>query len=294
MQEITLDFSTFTPTRPKLSEEQRQARDSKGSTMVIACPGAGKTEVVIQRVEKNLQEGVRTLVLLFSRAAAEEVRDRCPTANAHTIHSYCWSKVGWKNNYSDLLYRFIFSEPKESYDEVIIDEAQDLTPLQMDVIFSIPKASVFAVGDPYQSIYIGEWARSIFDAPSLGLKSFEYLSKVCRRELTITGSRRSTQDILDLLNNIYPRDLQSVTVKGLDTTAVIARTHTKLRQCSDLLQTMEISHTLYKQRRKVSAEPSKEVFGHKPKIDLLVAHHCKGKQYNRVFIHAGILFHLRK
>lgn len=294
MQEVVLDFSALTPTRPDLSDEQRKARDAEGNTIVIACPGAGKTEVVIQRVEQNTKQNIETLVLVFSRAAAGEVRERCPTANIHTIHSYCHSVVGWKDDYPDLLYRFILHEPKEHFDEVIIDEAQDLTPLQMDVIFSIPKDSLFAVGDPYQAIYIGEWARTYFDAPSLGLRSFEYLSKICKKELTITGSRRSTPEILDILNLIYPRNLKSIVVKELDTTAVITRNHNKLRQCSDLLNALEIPHILYKQRRKDITESRKQIFGDSPKLELLVAHHCKGKQYRNVLIHDWNTFSLEE
>jgi len=282
--EILLDFSPFV--RPKLNPEQKLARDSKVGTLVTAPPGWGKTEVIIQRTENNVQAGIKTLVLVFSRRARKEILRRCPAARTYTFHGYCLGIVGWKNNYPDLLYRFILHEPKEHFDEVIVDECQDLSPLQMDVLRAIPKDSLFAVGDPYQSIYIGDWARSYFDGSALGIKAFDYLAKMCKKELTMTGCRRCTQDILNLLEGIYPRNLKSLYVKPLNQIAVIARSHRKLKECSDFLNANGISHTLYRQRNKNGPEPRKEQFGTTPdKTELLIAHHCKGAQYKAGIIH---------
>lgn len=83
------------------NERQQQAIDIlKGSVMLLAGPGTGKTFTVIQRIEKMLTSGVEPssiLCLTFSDAAAGEMRQRlikkmgvkASSLDIYTYHSFC-------------------------------------------------------------------------------------------------------------------------------------------------------------------------------------------------------------
>ena len=83
------------------NERQQQAIDIlKGSVMLLAGPGTGKTFTVIQRIEKMLLQGVEPsciLCLTFSDAAASEMRQRlikkmgviASSVDIYTYHSFC-------------------------------------------------------------------------------------------------------------------------------------------------------------------------------------------------------------
>jgi DNA helicase-2/ATP-dependent DNA helicase PcrA len=64
----------------KLSKEQRAAAKSlTGSHLLIACPGAGKTSVLLERVENLINSGVnpeKILTITFSKTAATELENR--------------------------------------------------------------------------------------------------------------------------------------------------------------------------------------------------------------------------
>lgn len=85
----------------KPNEKQQQAIDIvKGSVMLLAGPGTGKTFTVINRIEKMLSDGVNPasiLCLTFSDAAASEMRQRlikkmgvkASGVDIYTYHSFC-------------------------------------------------------------------------------------------------------------------------------------------------------------------------------------------------------------
>lgn len=279
-EEFVLDLSKI-GVIPQLGKEQLEARDSIGNTLVIACPGAGKTEVATQRGEISSKADKKILALMFSRSARKVFQSRVQEAEVSTIHSYCLGVVGWKQNYADLLYRFILKEPKEEFDEVIVDELQDISPLQLDAILSIPKKSLFAVGDPNQSIYIGSWAGSYLDSPAMGARVFDKLASSCN-VMYIHGNRRSNQHVVDLLNGIKPTEMVSLGPKELDTTVVLSRTREEVRSLSTLLMKMEVPH-------KIRVNTDREAdfvdsYGESPKLDLMVMHTSKGREFKRVFI----------
>jgi len=283
MQTAIIDFSRLTSAGPvpTLTEEQSIARDTPGNVLCIAVPGAGKTEVCTQRGEQNEAKGLRTLSIQHTRAGRDEYKLRVPNAEVFTIHQYCKNSVGWKHDYADLLYRFVISENKEVFDEVILDEVQDVSPLQLDVIYSIPKKTLFAVGDPHQSIYTGDWAKTYFDSPAMGERIFDKLAKVCTvRE--IHGNRRSTQHIVSILEKIRPREMEPRGPKLLDTTAILARRHRDLKEVRNFLESYSIPYTI--RVPSDEEEPQYITFGTNPKLHLMVMHQCKGKQFKEVYI----------
>lgn len=81
-----------------LTENQKQAVEHReGAALVCACPGSGKTAVLVERVKGLIAEGVmpeRILLLTFSRSAVENLVSRIKrgekgTPHISTIHSLC-------------------------------------------------------------------------------------------------------------------------------------------------------------------------------------------------------------
>ena len=80
---LNLDFGTEkAESQPKIkpNERQKEAIDTiKGSVMLLAGPGTGKTFTLIERIKNMLNKGVlpsEILCLTFSEAASSEMKTR--------------------------------------------------------------------------------------------------------------------------------------------------------------------------------------------------------------------------
>ncbi len=82
-----------------LSDRQKEAVNSiEGQTMVLSCPGSGKTTVIIERALVMVGAGIdpRTmLTITFTKAAADEMKARFSkksraAVNFSTIHAFCY------------------------------------------------------------------------------------------------------------------------------------------------------------------------------------------------------------
>lgn len=68
------------PSDYQLTEEQLHAIDSNENMVITACPGSGKTTVIVEKIRKELNElpsyqGV--IGITFTQKAAKELKDRC-------------------------------------------------------------------------------------------------------------------------------------------------------------------------------------------------------------------------
>lgn len=87
------------------SEEQNAALNAgPGPVLILAGPGAGKTRVLIGRLQRLLEEGARPqdlLAVTFTRRAAGELRERLSAALPHlsrlpqcdTLHGLAWGEL---------------------------------------------------------------------------------------------------------------------------------------------------------------------------------------------------------
>ena len=98
----TRDTPTPEPASPTFSAEQQIALDAgPHPVLVLAGPGAGKTRVLVGRLQRLLSQGTapeHLLALTFTRRAAAEMRDRlagdtaeAPLPRCDTLHGYAWS-----------------------------------------------------------------------------------------------------------------------------------------------------------------------------------------------------------
>jgi len=260
----------------ELDEEQEEVVSGAGSTLCISGPGSGKTRVLTEKARRVFNSGDSLLCLTFTRSAAREMSSRVPGIPAATIHSFCCGLVGWKDEwkYQGLLWRAMMMKDKPKFDWVLLDEVQDLNPEEMDVALSLVGDKVFAVGDPYQSIYGFQGA--------LGPTILHVLKSIGCKPMELHNNYRSCGTIVDKLNKIYDRKLVSRSVKDTGNAAILCRTNDDVFLVSNYLKGQGISHTL-----RLSVEyaevKEKEVLG-ESNLRVMTIHQSKGLEFDKVVL----------
>lgn len=121
----------------KFTEEQSKVINTvKIHVEVLACPGSGKTTVLIARINNLIQTGVSAksiLVVSFSNKAVENIKERLKNDDVvvKTFHSYACTLI--KANYLDLGYK---------HSPSLITEAQSLSRMGI-AIAAKPKSFKF-------------------------------------------------------------------------------------------------------------------------------------------------------
>jgi len=261
-----------------LDDEQQVVVDYNDSIVVVSGPGSGKTRILTEKARSLFNQGYNILCLTFTRAAAREMSNRVAALPATTIHSYCHGNVGWKDEwgYEGLLYRFLRSDDKTAFDWILVDECQDLNPLEFDVIQSLSGGKIFAVGDPYQSIYGFQEA--------LGPVGIELLERLGCKRVDLHYNYRSCEDIVTRLNKIYDRQLISMAVKDTNTSCILFRTNEALFGISKFLKSLNISHKLYLGASQLQ-EKEVSVLGGNESLGLSTIHSAKGREFDNVVIY---------
>lgn len=260
----------------ELDEEQKDVVEADESMIVVAGPGSGKTRVLTEKARKIFNSGESLLCLTFTRSAAKEMASRVPGLPSSTIHSYCCGRVGWRNDwgYSGLLYRFLIQKEVEKVNWVLVDEVQDLNEMELDVVLSLIGDKVFAVGDPYQSIYGFQGA--------MGPKVVTLLNKMGCGEVPLHNNYRSCESIVERLNMLYDRGLVSKGIKETGLTAILCRTNDDVYYVSTFLKESSIPHRL-----KVSAEQSDSKEYNvidESSLRLMTIHQSKGLEFDKVLL----------
>ncbi len=251
---------------------------SDQSMAVISGPGSGKTRVLTEKAKRLISEKKNILCLTFTKSAAKEMSDRVPNLPATTIHSYCCSHTGWDESwgYTGLLYKFLIMKDTPKFDWVLLDECQDTNEMELDVVLSLIGDKVFAVGDPYQSIYGFQGA--------MGMKAMEVLADVGCEVVDLHNNYRSCKSIVDKLNGIYDRKLVSRNVKKTGLTSILCRTNDDVIYISNLLKKSNIAHRL-----RMSAEHSnqreRDIVG-LSNLRLMTIHVAKGQEFDKVLLYA--------
>ena len=258
-----------------LSEEQRRVVDSLSSCLCVAGPGSGKTRTLVAKAEKLYSEDKDFICLTFTRNAASEMRYRMPGILAQTIHSFCYGQVDWKGDYDRLLSDFQFSSRKPKYEWVLVDEVQDLTESQLEVVLGIVGNNLLAVGDPYQSIYGFNGA--------LGGRVVSRFKEMGCQELYLKGNYRSCPGIVELLNGLYARGLVSAGVRTTGLTAILARTNADVAEVTGLLESVGIGYTVKFGASELRSKG--EVFHGNENLKVMTCHCSKGLEFDWVILY---------
>ena len=281
---------------PSPNEMQQSAiLAGPGPVLVQAGPGTGKTQTLMGRVRRLLEEGVdpqRILILTFTRKAARELKDRlqrvCPgrqaLPKADTLHALgleYWAsvmgedpillseeasrrlfaaanpdlqgkalKTAWNEqslarengvripgeqtrryldhkarfnlvDYTDLLEFWLehleLGQYVPAYEHVLVDEVQDLSPLQLSLVTGLGGKTgrgFFAIGDPNQSIYGFRGAARDVEGRLRALWPD-------LRRVRLVHNYRSAQQILNLAAHLAPERESLVAQKLLSASMVL-------------------------------------------------------------------------
>jgi len=262
-----------------LDNEQLRAVEYESSQLVEAGPGSGKTRMLTEKARRLMKQKKNILCLCFTRAASREMASRVPMLPSTTIHAYCYGNVGWKEDwgYDGLLYRFLHMEDKPRFDWVLCDEVQDLNEMEFDVILSLTGENIFAVGDPYQSIYGFQGA--------MGERAFNKLKAVGCKEFKLHNNYRSSDSIVKRLNSFYSRDLVSLDVKDLGTTAILTRTNDALKEAHKLLENERVPHVVRWSQQHAGTGDKETLYMNGKSLILSTCHSSKGHEFDKVILY---------
>jgi len=189
------------------------------------------------------------------------------------------------------------------FDHILIDEYQDVNSTQMQLIDLLSPRNIFCVGDPRQSIY--GWRGSDIRH----ILNFEEKYPDCDI-ITLTKNYRSTEHIVDLINNSIKHmrlpDLQSsiegkkdiylmkftsedeefefviqkIIESGIPRNEifVLARTNRQLNELSQLMKAQDVKHVVR------SDEMRKSITARKNDVTLATIHAIKGMEAEMVFV----------
>lgn len=158
----------------KFNTRQRKVIEAEDSKILcLATAACGKTRVLTERIRILIEErGVspnEIVAITFTNMAADEMKRRLGGIAVEsfigTIHSYA-NKVCLSNNIPtqayiskkdfDMILKRAISLPSDRYPHpkhLLIDECQDLSPLEFQFLEKIPTQNIFFVGDNRQAIY---------------------------------------------------------------------------------------------------------------------------------------------
>ncbi len=153
-------------------DEYQQAfvRSEAANVRVLAPAGSGKTETLLwrcQKVHERAAESTRFLIVTFTRAARAELKMRLSSeefgaapVSVMTLNRYGWALIRRKYDAPLLEERVLrcAAPPDDRWTHVLVDEFQDISPLDLRLVKAIAEqsgAALTIVGDDDQAIY--EW-----------------------------------------------------------------------------------------------------------------------------------------
>ena len=160
------------------------------------------------------------------------------------------------------------------FQNVLIDEVQDLNELEMDVALTLVGDKIFAVGDPYQSIYGFQGA--------LGPRVIDLLERVGCNKVELHSNYRSCQGVVSRLNKVFNRHLVSRNVKDTGLTFILCRTNDDVFYVSKNLKDTGIPHRV-RLSKEYADSREYDVLG-ESSLRVNTIHQSKGQEADRVIL----------
>lgn len=153
-------------------------RASRGG-LILGGAGTGKTLLAIARAQQLAKDDFRTLLVCYNELLGADLARRTaapPALTAGTFHSICLAEAAkarlplpgqkdatwWERQAPELLIEAC-AITETSFDAVVVDEAQDFSPLWLDALRCLiatgKDAPFFEFADPRQDIWARDWSR---------------------------------------------------------------------------------------------------------------------------------------
>jgi DNA polymerase III delta prime subunit len=204
--------------------------------------GSGKTTTILYIAKTFKSKSI--LLLTYNAKLKIETREKVKLLNltnieVHSYHSFC-VKYYDRTTFTDTKIKAIVDNDKNklstfTYDIIVIDEVQDMTPLYYNLVCKIfydnncPVSRICITGDKYQSIYDFNLAdeRYILFAPEL----FKFNKKEWKK-INLSTSFRLTQENADFINNCIINEdrIKSIKSNGFKPRYIICNTFIKCKE----------------------------------------------------------------
>ncbi|MCS0495584.1 NERD domain-containing protein [Ancylobacter sp. MQZ15Z-1] len=152
-------------------------RASRGG-LILGGAGTGKTILAVARAQQLAKDGFRTLLVCYNELLGADLARRTaspPALTAGTFHSICLAEAakarlpvpaqrnaGWWEQKAPELLIEACATTDTSFDAVVVDEAQDFSPLWLDALRCLigtdKDAPFFEFADPRQDIWARAWS----------------------------------------------------------------------------------------------------------------------------------------
>ncbi|MDR1124905.1 MAG: UvrD-helicase domain-containing protein [Deltaproteobacteria bacterium] len=220
---------------PEASRPDNQARQVRADTLHALAfefwaSQPGETPVLLDEdsclrvfAEANLEESVQRRRSAWAAISlCREKMEPVPAGFQDMYERYTQHKSAWNlADYTDLL-EFWLTQAKSglfplAWSEILVDEVQDLSPLQLELFRTLLPADghgFFGIGDPDQSIYGFRGAHG---------RAEEYFKAAwpALRSLHLTENYRSGPAILDLAQTLFEQKAERLLLARLDLPAEI-------------------------------------------------------------------------
>ncbi len=197
------------------SEQKKVLEINDRPIIVVAGPGTGKTRTLVAKLHQLIisqkNNSSKILALTFTKKASQEIRERLKVnfkdkAFVGTFHSLAYKnlpdfKIENDEDYEKLLLKFYELLKKRklnlSFSHILVDEFQDTSNIQYEILKLIANKNIMVIGDPYQSIYSFRGANfGIFEAFKKDFSEY--------REITLLKNYRSYKNITTVSQKLFP------------------------------------------------------------------------------------------
>ena len=208
-----MEHSSFSTTLPVPSVEQTNiinAISQNKNIQVNAVAGSGKTTTICM-IGKSLPSK-NILLLTYNKRLRTETnakmrKNYISNVQVSNFHSFCYNKYFVRGNTDQLIHDALddwenCNEVKFRFDIIVIDEAQDLTPLYVRLVKMIAKHNykkpqLVIIGDQRQTIYTFNGADSRFLTHANKIFRINDLKWI---KLTLSTSFRMTNSLTNFIN----------------------------------------------------------------------------------------------
>lgn len=146
-------------TKIKFTEEQKAAIRSNNSMVITACPGSGKTTVIVEKIRSTFEilESYQGIIgISFTIKASKELAEKCKRNGANIKSSY----IGTIDNFclSEIVFPFINKLYGRPSSDLTCIQYSELDASYKDNLPNLSQAGVFFTTEDYRA-YAGEFKR---------------------------------------------------------------------------------------------------------------------------------------
>lgn len=176
------------PIITQLTNNQQMALDETSAIALGGGPGTGKSVVCLWRHIRNYATGTKkSLLLTYTKTLEHYLKQSASTQDADSATNI--NRTLWWTSHTNLHQR---------YDEIIIDEGQDVTIDKYQIITNYSNSISYGA-DEFQSLYLNqEQLTNLFNWFRENFKNEEY---------TLIKNFRNSKEILEFTRSVFPNIL---------------------------------------------------------------------------------------